>query len=130
MKESAGTLLYRKVKGKWHALVVEPAGFAAKWGWSIPKGLPDPKESLEAAARRETREETGCVAGELEYLGKIEYRRSRKRVHCFAGPAGEGDPRPDTWEVSRAEFLPLDEAREKLHPDQRAFIDWLRAKLG
>ena len=61
----------------------------------------------------------------------MDYRKSRKRVHCFAGPAPDGAaPRPTSWEVDRAEFLPLAKARQVLHPDQAVFLDRLLAHLG
>jgi hypothetical protein len=54
------------------------------------------------------------------------YRKSRKRIHCFAGPApADAQPRPASWEVDQAEFLPLEQAREKVHPDQAVFLDRL-----
>src|SRR5438128_6048203 len=90
MKESAGTLLYRRPAGRLELLIIKPGGFAAKYGWSIPKGLVEPGEDPEAAARRETREETGVDPGPLEPLGEIEYTKSRKRIHCFFGPAPDG----------------------------------------
>jgi 8-oxo-dGTP pyrophosphatase MutT (NUDIX family) len=129
MKESSGTLLYRREGKKWQVLIVRPSGPAARYGWSIPKGLPDKGESLEAAARRETREETGCEAERLDYLGQIVYRRSPKRVHCFAGPAPDEAPRVISWEIDAVRFVSLDEARKLLHPDQRAFVDLLEKKL-
>ena len=55
MKQTAGTLLYRKVDGVLEVLLVHPAGnYNKKAPWSIPKGLPEESESLEQAARRET----------------------------------------------------------------------------
>ena len=94
--------------------------------WSVPKGLPDPGEDLEQAARRETLEETGVVAGDLSPLGSIDYVKSRKTVVAFGGLASEADaPRCASWEVDRAEWIPLDRAREIIHPDQRPFLDRL-----
>jgi predicted NUDIX family NTP pyrophosphohydrolase len=129
MKESAGTLLYRQTDRGLEVLLVRPSGPAARYGWSIPKGLPARDEPLEAAARRETSEEAGVTPGRLIRLGHIDYRKSRKRVHCFAGPAPEAEPRVTSWEVDRAEFLTLDEARQVIHPDQRPFLDWLEERL-
>ena len=99
--------------------------------WSIPKGLPEPGESLEQAAVRETEEETGVRAGDVFSLGAISYTRSRKTVHCYAGSVSpETVARCASWEVDRAEFLPVNEARSVLHPDQCPFIDRLLAHLA
>jgi predicted NUDIX family NTP pyrophosphohydrolase len=130
-KESAGTLLWRRYGGILEVLVVHPSGaYNRKAPWSIPKGEVDPGEGLEATARRETLEETGVAAGELASLGFIDYVKSRKRVHAFAGPAPAGcDPRCASWEIDQAEFVALDRAEELLHPDQRPFLTRLRQKL-
>ena len=94
MKQSAGTLLYRQGSSGWEVLLVHPSGnYNRQAPWSIPKGLPDPDESLEQAARRETREETGIEAGALEPLGMVVYRKNGKHVHAFAGPAPADEPR-------------------------------------
>ena len=127
MKESAGTLLYRQGTKELEVLLVHPSGaYNRRSPWSIPKGEPDSQADLETTARRETLEETGITSGSLVTLGHIEYRKSRKRVHCFAGPApAEAEPKPTSWEVDQASFLPLARARELLHPDQHPFLDRL-----
>jgi predicted NUDIX family NTP pyrophosphohydrolase len=132
MKESAGTLLYRQGDSGLEVLLVHPSGnYNRHKPWSIPKGLPDPGEAPIDAARRETLEETGVVAGELVELGFIDYTKSKKRIHCFAGPAPAGaEPRCASWEVDQACFLPLERAREVLHPEQVVFLDRLVAKEG
>jgi predicted NUDIX family NTP pyrophosphohydrolase len=130
MKQSAGTLLYRGEAAALEVLIVHPSGnYNRSAPWSIPKGLPDEGESLEAAARRETREETGVVAGPLAPLGSITYTKSRKLVHAFAGLCDAGVPHCASWEVDRAEFVPIEQARELLHPEQRVFLDRLEAWL-
>jgi predicted NUDIX family NTP pyrophosphohydrolase len=136
MKQSAGTLLYREGPGGLEVLLVHPAGnYNRRAPWSIPKGELDgeggPEEGLEETARRETLEETGVEAGALTALGSIDYKKSRKRVHCFAGPAPEGAaPKPASWEVDQACFVALPRARELLHPDQAPFLDRLLTHLG
>ena len=133
MKLSAGTLLYRSGPQGLEVLLVHPSGnYNRKAPWSIPKGEPDADEDVEAAARRETMEETGVViAGPLVDLGHIEYKKSRKRVHCFAGPApDDAAPRTASWEVDQARFVPIAEARQLIHPDQQAFLDRLEKQLG
>src|SRR5262249_59504032 len=87
--------------------------------------------SLEETARRETLEETGVAAETLVPLGSIEYQKSRKRVHCFAGPAPKNaEPRCASWEVDHARFVAAEKARELLHPDQKVFVDRLEALLN
>lgn len=133
MTHSAGLLLYRRAEGGLEVLLVHPSGaYNRQAPWSIPKGLPDEGESLEDAARRETREETGvAVACDLVSLGSIDYTRSRKRIHSFAAPAPpDAQSRCGSWEVDRAEFLPLADARRLIHPDQAAFLDRLEAALA
>jgi predicted NUDIX family NTP pyrophosphohydrolase len=133
MKESAGTLLYRRSPGgSLEVLLIHASGnYNRKAPWGIPKGLIDPGESPEQTARRETREETGVVAGALTGLSSIEYQKSRKRVHAFAGEApADAEPRVASWEIDRAEFLPLEEARRRIHPDQAPFLDRLVELLG
>jgi len=131
MKESAGTLLYRRRGEVLEVLLIHASGnYNRKAPWGIPKGLTDEGESLEAAARRETIEETGVTAGDLVSLSSIDYTKSRKRVHCFAGEApADAAPRCASWEIDHAEFLPLDEARRRIHPDQAPFLDRLLQHL-
>lgn len=131
MKQSAGTLLYRSGADGLEVLLVHPSGnYNRKAPWSIPKGLPDDGEDLEAAARRETLEETGVAASDLAPLGTIDYKKSRKRIHCFAGPAPvDADPQCASWEVDCAEFVSIERARKLMHPDQVPFLDRLESSL-
>ncbi len=132
MRQSAGTLLYREGAEGLEVLLVHPSGAYNRHApWSIPKGEPGEDADLEATARRETLEETGVTAGPLIALGSITYRKSRKEVHCFAGPAPAGAaPRPTSWEVDQATFVSLVRARDVLHPDQLPFLDRLLAHLS
>jgi len=131
MKQSAGTLLYRGSGDVIEVLLVHPSGnYNRRAPWSIPKGEVAEGEDLEETARRETLEETGVTAGKLIPLGYIDYRKSRKRVHCFGGPAPErAEPCCSSWEVDQARFVSVAEARHLLHPDQAPFIDRLLEKL-
>lgn len=132
-KLSSGTLLYRFIEGSIEVLLVHPAGnYNRRAPWGIPKGAPDPGEELEATARRETLEETGLdIVGPLVDLGHVDYTRSKKRVHAFAGKAPEGaTPRCASWEVDKAEFIEITRARRIIHPDQAALLDRLQHHLG
>jgi predicted NUDIX family NTP pyrophosphohydrolase len=131
-KESSGTVLYRRAQDLVEVLLVHPSGnYNRRAPWGIPKGQPDPGEDLEAAARRETVEETGLVCGALVPLGFVDYTRSRKRVHAFAGPApDDAAPRCASWEVDKVGFIELSRARRIIHPDQAAFLDRLLRHLA
>lgn len=140
---SAGILLHRAGPSGREVLLVHPGGpFWAKKdeaGWSIPKGIIDPGEDPEAAARREFAEEVGVVlTGALARLGELRLSGSKTLV-VFAL---EGDFDPATlvsngfemeWpprsgrtqhfpEVDRAQWYSLDQARTKLHLGQRGLI--------
>ena len=131
MKQTAGTLLYRHTDQGLQVLLVHPSGnYNRKSPWSIPKGLPEQDEPLEQAARRETFEEAGIQPGTLFPLGHVDYTKSKKRVHCFAGPApGGAQPICASWEVDRSEFIPISQARRIIHPDQAPFLTRLQNAL-
>ncbi|HEX8664901.1 MAG TPA: NUDIX domain-containing protein [Beijerinckiaceae bacterium] len=149
--KSAGVLLYKREGGALKVLLVHPGGpfWARKdaGAWSIPKGEYPDGEDLEAAARREFEEELGiALRGNLEPLGEA-VQPSRKRVVAFAA---EGDLdaaaiRSNTFEiewpprsgrrrtypeVDRAGWFLLEEARDKLLPGQRVFLDRLVERLA
>jgi len=132
-KLSSGTVLYRIVDGgAVEVLLVHPSGnYNRRAPWGIPKGAPEPAESLQATAVRETREETGVeIEGDLADLGHVDYTRSKKRVYAFACRAPEGaSPRCASWEVDKAEFIELSRARRIIHPDQAALLDRLEQHL-
>jgi predicted NUDIX family NTP pyrophosphohydrolase len=145
---SAGILLYRKTGPGIEVLLVHPGGpFWAKkdnGAWSIPKGLLDAGEDLEAAARREFAEETGQhVDVPLLLLGRFK-QPSGKVVIAFAAE-GVFDPaqlRSNTFELEwpprsgrkilvpeadRAEWFDPGEARRKLLRGQIPILDALLA---
>lgn len=130
---SAGTLLYRYRVDVLEVLLVRTSSRTGReLPWGIPKGRPHEGEPLVEAARRETLEETGVIApDELIALGSVEARRTRKTVHGFAGLVGE-DCRPAcaSWEIDRAEFVTLAEARRLIRPSQAPLIDRLELLLA
>lgn len=148
---STGILLYRGVPDACELLLVHPGGpfWANKdeAAWSIPKGLIDPGEDPEAAARREFAEEVGTVPpGPLTRLAELKLSGS-KRLIAYAL---EGDFVPEAlvsnsfemeWpprsgriasfpEVDRASWFSLRAAESRLHLGQRSLVDALRRHLA
>lgn len=92
---SAGILLFRRRPAGPEVLLIHPGGpfWARKDNgvWSIPKGLYEPGEDPEAAARREFAEETGlALQGRLVELGAFR-QPSGKLLLAYAA---EGDFNP------------------------------------
>jgi predicted NUDIX family NTP pyrophosphohydrolase len=143
VKRSAGVLL-RRDDGR--VLLVHPGGpFWAKrdaGAWSIPKGEYEDGDDPEACARREFEEELGSPPpAALTDLGTVR-QKNGKEVRAYFG-AGDVDvatvvsntftmewpPRSGRTaefpEIDRAEWVTVDEAREKLNPAQAELLDRL-----
>jgi predicted NUDIX family NTP pyrophosphohydrolase len=149
--QSAGLLVYRRREGRLEVLLVHPGGpFWQKrddGAWSIPKGEIADNETGIEVARREFQEELGepPPEGAITVLGDIR-QRGGKTVHAWALPGDFDVTRSSSnsfeleWpphsgrmqrfpEIDRAAWFALDEARRKLLPAQRPFIDRLEALL-
>ena len=147
-KISAGILLYRKTSNGLEVFLVHPGGpFWAKkdaGAWSIPKGEFAEDEDPLTAAKREFAEETGfALDGEFMELDPVK-QRAGKIVHAWAheGDVDAADITSNTFtmewppksgrmaefpEVDRAEWFPIDLAREKLTTGQLPLLDQLTA---
>ncbi len=151
-RQSAGLLMYRGDATSLEVFLAHPGGpyFAKKdaGSWTVPKGLVEAAETPEAAAQREFAEEIGLpVRAPLIPLGNVTQKGGKQVIAwAFSGNAPE-DYRPPSntftieWpprsgrqqsfpEVDRAEFFPIEVARQKLNPAQLPFIDRLLDHLG
>ncbi len=149
-KPSAGLLLYRRRPGGVEVFLVHPGGpfWAGKdeGAWSIPKGEYLPDEDPLAAAYREFKEETSCVAtGEVIPLTSLK-QPSGKVIQAWAlkGDCDAAACRSNTFslewpphsgvrqefpEVDRAAWFPLEVARSKISQGQAGFLEELERIL-
>ena len=147
-KRSAGILMFRRRGARIEVLLVHLGGpFWAKkdlGAWSIPKGEYEDGEDPLEAARREFQEETGTpVSGDFIELaeirqaggklvkawaveGDLDAARIRSNTFTMEWPPRSGKMR-EFPEVDRAEWFPVDVAREKILTGQAALLDQLQA---
>lgn len=151
MKRSAGLLMFRRPGGVLEVLLAHPGGpfwrHKDQGAWSIPKGEFADPELARDAAQREFVEETGfAVTPPLLPLGEI-VQKSGKRISAWAFE-GECDPSQLRcnefeleWpsrsgrmqrfpEIDRVAWFGAAEARRRLLPAQRAFLDRLEQTLA
>lgn len=144
---SAGLLMFRWQAGGLEVFLARPGG---PWFphrehdiWTIPKGEVEAGEDLMEAAVREFQEEVGIEPhGPFIELGSVR-QRGGKTVHAWAfegdwdasspiqtsqveieWPAGSGQW--TVWpEIDRAEFFPVETARDPMKMAQHPFLDRL-----
>jgi 8-oxo-dGTP pyrophosphatase MutT (NUDIX family) len=101
--------------------------------WTLPKGTPDPHETIEETALREVAEETGLTVRITGPLDSIEYtfvqsgRRIHKTVHYFLMEPTGGDLARHDHEFEQVRWIDFDEAAATLtFETERALV----AKAG
>ena len=117
---SAGGVVYRKGQGGHIEVVL--CGRTKAQSWNLPKGTPEPGESIDETALREVREETGLEVRIEQPLGAIEYWfaapdrsvRYHKRVHFYlmAEHGGTTDDHDPEFDLVR--WFPIGEALDVL----------------
>lgn len=148
---SAGLLVFRRTGADLELLIAHMGGpfWAHRDGaaWSVPKGLLDPGEDAQDAARREFEEELGLPAPAGTWLGLGESRQSSGKLVQIWAVEGNVDPAavvPGTFEmewprgsgrrqqfpeIDRVEWFDPQTARTKLVSGQRVFVDRLVAAV-
>ncbi|MEO8041463.1 MAG: NUDIX hydrolase [Acidobacteriota bacterium] len=109
--------------------------------WQLPKGIIDPGETIEQAALREVREESGIVADLVSPIETIEYWfvadrggervRYHKFVHFFLMKYQSGDVADHDHEVDEARWVDIETALELLEfKSERDVIRKASAMIG
>jgi bis(5'-nucleosidyl)-tetraphosphatase len=116
---SAGGVVFRVTNEGREVLV---CGRNADGLWALPKGTPEPGETLEQTALREVREETGVEVAQDGIVGEIKYWFSRPQEgvrfnktvrHYLLRPVG-GDPSLHDHEFDEVRWVPAQEALKML----------------
>jgi 8-oxo-dGTP pyrophosphatase MutT (NUDIX family) len=118
---SAGGVVFRINKGSAEVAIVR---IVPEMRWQLPKGIIDPGETIEEAALREVREESGIVADLVAPIETIEYWfvadrngeriRYHKFVHFFLMSCKAGDVADHDHEVDEARWVDIETAVEML----------------
>ena len=116
---SAGGVVYRYGED---GLEIAICGMTRPKLWGLPKGTPNPGESLEATARREVEEETGLKVVVEEPVQDISYWfvraadgvRCDKKVHFYLMRAVGGSPDQHDTEFDEVQWFGSEECLKTL----------------
>jgi 8-oxo-dGTP pyrophosphatase MutT (NUDIX family) len=124
---SAGGVVFRQ-NGEGREVLV--CGRSSDGLWALPKGTPEPGETLEQTAKREVREETGVQVEIDDTVGDIKYWFSRPQEgvrfyktvrHFLMHPVG-GDPSLHDHEFDEVRWFPVQEGLKLLTYQNEARI--------
>lgn len=116
---SAGGVVFRDGEGGHEVLL---CGRSSDGLWALPKGTPEPGETLEQTALREVREETGVEVEPDGVVGEMKYWFSRPQEgvryyktvrHYLMHPVG-GDPSLHDHEFDEVRWFPVQEGLKLL----------------
>src|SRR5947209_7379198 len=112
--------MYRPLATNDMAVEVALVGRSRAGVWALPKGTPQPGETIEQVAIREVQEETGLKVRMIAYIGSISYSfvrdrlRYQKQVRHFLMEAVGGDTALHDQEYDLVEWFPISEACRRL----------------
>ena len=127
---AAGGVLFRRGPGGPEVVVGEQRDrLTGARTLRLPKGKTQRRETLEQAALREVREETGLAGRIVAPLGRVDYTYAdarspvSKTVHFFLMEWEAGVAETPDGELEGIAWLPIDEARRRLTYDtERAML--------
>jgi 8-oxo-dGTP pyrophosphatase MutT (NUDIX family) len=116
---SAGGVVYRREGDEIEVVLASRRTRRGDLAWGLAKGGVEEGETLEEAAVREVREETGYAAeieaslGDTRYFYVWEDTRIRKTVHFFLMRCTGGDPSERDDEMEEIRWFPLTRALKR-----------------
>lgn len=131
---AGGLVLQDRADGRWVLLIARRSA-TDLLQWTLPKGGIEEGETLEQAAVREVREETGIYARILRELGVIDYWfvwrpdavRYHKYVHYYVMEPRAGHLHERDNEAEHVSWLPIAQALDRMsHPNERKLVATLR----
>lgn len=149
MKKSAGILVYKKEKDRIKVLLCHFGGpyweGIDKEGWSIPKGMINPGETVYDAAIREFREETNLkIDGNIKFLATKKVNRNKLVVMFYKEDSFDlSKCRSNTFkleypkksgnievyhEMDMYEYMDIDDAKNRIIGNQLYFLNKLEEK--
>lgn len=127
---SAGGIVIRIIDGVPHLVAGRRRRQRDSVTWTLPKGTPNPLETLEQTALREVAEETGLEVRLLDRLDAIEYwfvqggARIHKTVHYWLMEPIGGDLERHDHEFDEVRWVPVAEAPDLLtFETERALVE-------
>jgi 8-oxo-(d)GTP phosphatase len=125
--QAAGGLVVRRQGGLLQIVVVHRP---VQHDWSFPKGKLEAGETLDMAALREVREETGMTCELLRFIGHTEYvdRKGRQKTVAYWIMAATAGSFSVNEEVDELRWMHLDEASRLLsYPRDQELVAVLMA---
>jgi ADP-ribose pyrophosphatase YjhB (NUDIX family) len=135
---SSGGVIFRRGTGGIEVALIRKTLKNGKQIWCLPKGWVEPEESLEGAAVREVREETGLEGEILRKIGETAYQFYSKEdratidktVHFYLMNYRGGDTADHDEEVEAAAWFPLEEAEAlTVYPTEKVIVQKARELL-
>lgn len=125
----AGCIVHRSGENGTEILMIQPQSGSA---WGLPKGHVERNESFEAAAVRETREETGMkvkITGTVPFPAVFRNSKLKKEVWFFvAEPTDPNESLVNSHETVCVAWWPIS-ALPPIHAYQRGVVGWFLGQL-